>query len=126
MKNNNTLEVILISKYSLTDLQQKELVKWLGMLQSVITYQHEKSKKLFLSCIERTLRQYTCHEQLFPETAFIEDGSFSTAMHKTGHIFIVYLFFSEARYGEFHKDGISLFKKCPLEDLFCPYHACRG
>jgi len=51
MKNNNKLEVILFSKYSLTNLQQKELVKWLGMLQSVITYQHEKSKKLFLSAL---------------------------------------------------------------------------
>lgn len=49
MKNNNTVEVILFSKYSLTDLRRKELVRWLGTtLQSAIRQQHNMTKKLFL------------------------------------------------------------------------------
>ena len=48
MKNNNVVEVVLFSKYSLTDLRQKELVKWLGTtLQSAISRQHDMTKKLF-------------------------------------------------------------------------------
>ena len=53
MKNNNAVEVILFSKYSLTDLRRKELVKWLGTtLQSAIMQQHDIARKLFL----RTLK----------------------------------------------------------------------
>ena len=53
MKNNNAVEVILFSKYSLTDLRRKELVKWLGTtLQSAIKQQHDITNKLFL----RTLK----------------------------------------------------------------------
>ena len=53
MKNNNAVEVILFSKYSLTDLRRKELVKWLGTtLQSAIMQQHDITRKLFL----RTLK----------------------------------------------------------------------
>jgi len=49
MKNNNTVEIILFSKYSFTDLRQKELVKWLGTtVQSTIRQQHDMTKKLFL------------------------------------------------------------------------------
>ena len=42
MKNNNKTEVILFSKYSLTDLYHRELVKWLGTtLQPAIRQQHD-------------------------------------------------------------------------------------
>lgn len=53
MKYYNQVEVILFSKYSLNDLRQKELVRWLGTTaQRPIRHQHEKAKKIFL----RTLR----------------------------------------------------------------------
>jgi hypothetical protein len=58
MKKNNKLEIILYSRYSLTDSQQKELVKWLGTLQSVIGDQHEKSKRLFLKALSETSAIY--------------------------------------------------------------------
>ena len=49
MKSNNIIEVILFSKYSLTDLRRKELVKWLGTtLQPAIRQQHDMAKKLLL------------------------------------------------------------------------------
>jgi hypothetical protein len=55
MKNNNTVEVILFSKYSLTDLRQKELVKWLGTCaQSAIERQQEKAKNIFLRTLKDT------------------------------------------------------------------------
>ena len=48
MKNNNAIEVVLFSKYSLTDLRQKELVKWLGTTYSQqSSRQHDTTKKLF-------------------------------------------------------------------------------
>ena len=55
MKNYNQVEVILFSKYSLGDLRQKELVRWLGTTaQSAIVRQHEKAKKLFLKTLKDT------------------------------------------------------------------------
>ena len=55
MKNYNQVEVILFSKYTPKDLHQKELVKWLGTtLQSVITSQREKVKKVFLKILKDT------------------------------------------------------------------------
>lgn len=49
MKYSHQLEVILFSKYSLTDLRQKELVRWLETTaQSVIGRQLEKAKKINL------------------------------------------------------------------------------
>jgi hypothetical protein len=55
MKNNNLVEVILFSKYSLLNIRQKELVKWLGTTaQSAIGHQHQKAKKLFLRTLKDT------------------------------------------------------------------------
>jgi len=55
MKNYNQVEVILFSKYSHTDLRQKELVRWLGTtVQSAILRQHEKAKKIFLRILKDT------------------------------------------------------------------------
>ena len=53
MKNNNVVEVILFTKYSLTDLRRKELVKWLGTtLQSAIMQQNDITKRLFLGTLK--------------------------------------------------------------------------
>ena len=53
MKNNNKVQVVLFSKYSLADSRQKELVRWLGTtLQSAIERQQNVARKLFL----RTLK----------------------------------------------------------------------
>ena len=55
MKNNNMVEVILFSKYSLTNMRQKELVRWLGTTaQAAIGYQHDKTKKLILRTLKDT------------------------------------------------------------------------
>ena len=55
MKNYNQVEVILFSKYSLTNLRQKELARWLGTTaQSAIVRQREKAKKLFLRALKDT------------------------------------------------------------------------
>jgi hypothetical protein len=55
MKSNNSLEVILFPKYTLTDIRQKELVRWLGTtVQSVIIRQQEKTKKIFLRILKDT------------------------------------------------------------------------
>ncbi len=55
MKNYNQVEVILFSKYSPSDLRQKELVRWLGTAaQSAILRQHEKAKKIFLRILKDT------------------------------------------------------------------------
>ena len=55
MKYYNQVEVILFSKYSLKDIQQKELVKWLGTAaQSAIGLQNTKTKKFFLSVLKDT------------------------------------------------------------------------
>jgi len=55
MKNFNQVEVILFSKYSLRDLRQKELVRWLGTTaQSAISQQQAIAKKLFLRLLKDT------------------------------------------------------------------------
>lgn len=55
MKYSNQLEVILFSKYSLKDLRQKDLIKWLGTTaQSVIGRQHENAKKIILPTLKGT------------------------------------------------------------------------
>jgi hypothetical protein len=58
MKKDNKLEIILYLKYSLTGSQERELVKWLGTLQSLISDRHEKSKKLFLKTLSETSAIY--------------------------------------------------------------------
>ena len=55
MKNNNKVQVLLFSKYSLEDFTQRELVKWLGTtLQPIIVQQDETTKKLFLKTLKDT------------------------------------------------------------------------
>ena len=55
MKYSNRLEIILFTKYSLRDLRQKELVKWLGTTaQSVIGRQYATAKKLKLQMLKGT------------------------------------------------------------------------
>jgi hypothetical protein len=55
MKYSNQLEVILFLKYSLTDLRQKELLRWLGTTaQPVIKRQHEIAKKIDLKILKNT------------------------------------------------------------------------
>jgi hypothetical protein len=55
MENNNKVQVILFSKYSLNDLRQKELVRWLGTTaQSVIRRQYEKTRKINLRTLKGT------------------------------------------------------------------------
>ena len=55
MKYPNQLEVILFSKYSLRDLRQKELIRWLGTTaQSIIGRQYEKAKKINLATLKET------------------------------------------------------------------------
>ncbi len=55
MKNNNKIEVILFSKYSLTNLHQRELVKWVGTtLQPAISRQHAVTQKLFLNTLKNS------------------------------------------------------------------------
>ena len=53
MKNNNIVELILFSKYSLTDLRRRELVKWLGTtLQRAISQQHDIAKKFHFKTLK--------------------------------------------------------------------------
>lgn len=55
MKYSNQFEVILFSKYSLKDLRQKELMKWMGTTaQSVIGRQHKSAKKMILVTLKET------------------------------------------------------------------------
>jgi hypothetical protein len=55
MKYPSRLEVILFSKYSLRDLRQKELVKWLGTTaQSAIWRQYTKAKKMNLPILKES------------------------------------------------------------------------
>ena len=55
MKNLNQVEVILFPKYSLKNLNQKELARWLGTTaQSAIGHQHQKAKKIFLRTLKNT------------------------------------------------------------------------
>jgi hypothetical protein len=55
MENNNKIEVILFSKYSLSDIRRKELVKWVGItIQPAISHQHDSAKKLFLRNLKDT------------------------------------------------------------------------
>jgi len=55
MKYSNQLEVILFTKYSLRDLRQKELVKWLGTTaQSIIGRQYANAKKINLRMLKGT------------------------------------------------------------------------
>ncbi|MFC0773438.1 hypothetical protein [Terrimonas alba] len=55
MKKYNQVEVILFSKYYFQDLEQKELVKWLGTtVQPAIVRQEDRVKKLFLGTMKNT------------------------------------------------------------------------
>ena len=55
MENSRQVEVIFFSKYSLTNLRQKQQVRWLGTIaQSAIEVQNEKAKKLFLKALKNT------------------------------------------------------------------------
>jgi len=55
MKKYNQVEVILFSKYSLSNLRHKELVTWLGTtLQPAISRQQSKAKKMFLKSIKES------------------------------------------------------------------------
>ena len=55
MKNNNQIEVILFSKYSIADFRQKELLRWLETTaQPAIDRQIEQAKKLFLKTLKDT------------------------------------------------------------------------
>ena len=55
MKNYNQVVVILFAKYSLKDLGQKELIKWLGTTaQSAIGRQQDRVKKIFLGTLKNT------------------------------------------------------------------------
>jgi hypothetical protein len=55
MKSDNNIEVILLSKPSVTNSYQKELVKWLTTtVQPAIAIQHATTKKLFLRILKDT------------------------------------------------------------------------
>lgn len=55
MRYSNQLEVILFSKYSLKDVRQKELVRWLGTTaQSVIAVQQQKTRRISLQTLRQT------------------------------------------------------------------------
>ena len=55
MKNNNLVEVVLFSTYSITNTSQKELVRWLGTTaQTAIVHQHQKAKKIILRTLKDT------------------------------------------------------------------------
>jgi DNA-binding Xre family transcriptional regulator len=55
MKSSNQLEVILFSQYSLKDIRQRELVRWLGTTaQTIIKKQQEKAKKISLPTLKAT------------------------------------------------------------------------
>jgi hypothetical protein len=55
MKNYNQVEVIFFPKYSLTNLAQKQQVKWLGTIaQPAIERQNENAKKIFLTFLKGT------------------------------------------------------------------------
>jgi hypothetical protein len=55
MEDHNNIEVILVSKYTLTDSRQKEIRNWLKtILQPAIRIQHEKVEKMFLSLLKNT------------------------------------------------------------------------
>jgi hypothetical protein len=55
MKNYNQVEVILFTKYSLTNMRQKELVRWLGTtVQTTIGHQHAHAKKIILRILKDT------------------------------------------------------------------------
>jgi len=55
MKYCNKVEVILFLRYSLKDLRQKELVRWLGTTaQTAITKQKQRAKRIFLKTLKDT------------------------------------------------------------------------
>ena len=55
MKKYNQVEVILFSKYCFKNVEQKELVKWLGTtVQLAIVCQEDRVKKLFLGTLKNT------------------------------------------------------------------------
>ena len=55
MKYSNQLEVILFTKYSLRDLHQKALVRWLGTTaQTVIARQDQRAKRIILPTLKGT------------------------------------------------------------------------
>ncbi|MBC7827587.1 MAG: hypothetical protein H7122_07570 [Chitinophagaceae bacterium] len=55
MKNYNQVEIILFSKYSITDVRQRQLVRWLGTtVQDAIGFQHGHAKKMFLKILKDT------------------------------------------------------------------------
>jgi hypothetical protein len=55
MKNYNQLELVLFSRYSFKNLDQRDLVRWLGTTaQHAIDYQKGRTKKLFLKVLRDT------------------------------------------------------------------------
>ena len=55
MRSSNQLEIILFSKYSLKDVRQKQLVRWLGTTaQTVIALQQAKTKRINLITLNKT------------------------------------------------------------------------
>jgi hypothetical protein len=55
MRASNQLEVILFSQYSLKDVRQRQLVRWLGTTaQAIIKRQLEKAKKITLPTLKGT------------------------------------------------------------------------
>jgi len=55
MKNDNKVKVLLFSKYSFGNFDQKELVRWVGTtLQPFIWQQDDITKKLFLKTLKDT------------------------------------------------------------------------
>jgi len=55
MKYNNQVEIILFSRYSIANVHQKQLVRWMGTtVQTVIGKQQERAKKIFLSTLKDT------------------------------------------------------------------------
>jgi hypothetical protein len=55
MKNYKQVEIILFSKYTIGNVRQKELVRWLGTIaQSAIVLQHERARKIFLKTLKGT------------------------------------------------------------------------
>jgi len=55
MKYNNTIEIILPSKFSSAYWEQKDLVKWLTTtVQSVIVKQQVRTKKIFPGTMKDT------------------------------------------------------------------------
>lgn len=55
MKKYNQVEVILFTQYLFRDINQKELIKWLGTtVQSVIGRQETRVKKMYPTSLKNT------------------------------------------------------------------------